>query len=218
MTQGATSVAAIPAKETRAVFSDQEWGDLGPAMKALPNDQWRTFVEFYVMAEKPGRGAQTMAARKAGFGKPTSKPATLARISYRLMCDDRIVAAINEVARKIVRGGAADAARALRNMVNDPDHKDHARAVDMLLSRTDPVMSHQHIQVTHTRTDPDLEGIDQLRALRQLGTTRETLVGLFGFNGLERIERLEAADTARRAAEAKTIEGKVIDDEGTPTP
>jgi hypothetical protein len=213
MSEAANQIVATPSPP---LSGDIQWGDLGPAMKALPNDQWRAFVEFYVMADKPGRGSQTAAARKAGFGKPNSKPATMARISYRLMCDDRIVAAINEVARKIVRGGAADAARALRNMVADPTHKDHARAVDMLMARTDPVMSHQHIQVTHTHTDPDAEGIEQLRALRQLGTARERLLELFGFNGLERIERLETADTARRAAEAKIIEGKVID-EGTAT-
>ena len=44
----------------------QDWGQLGPAMKALPNDQWRAFAEHYV-TEKPGHGALAAAARKAGF-------------------------------------------------------------------------------------------------------------------------------------------------------
>ena len=37
------------------------------------------------------------------------------------------------------------------------------------------------------------------------------MVENFGGNGLARLERLEAADNARRATEAKMIEGEVID-------
>jgi len=45
---------------------------------------------------------------------------------------------------------------------------------------------------------PDQEALEELRALRQLGTPREKLLTLFGHNGLDRIEALEAADTSRR--------------------
>ena len=54
------------------------------------------------------------------------------------------------------------------------------------------------------------QALEELRALRQIGATREKLLELFGGNGLARLERLEAADLARRAAEAKMIEGEVI--------
>ena len=47
----------------------QDWGQLGPAMKALPNDQWRAFAEHYV-TEKPGHGALAAAARKAPVTAP----------------------------------------------------------------------------------------------------------------------------------------------------
>jgi hypothetical protein len=80
----------------------------------------------------------------------------------------------------------------------------------MLLDRVDPVVSHQHIDVTHKHVDADQEAIEELRALRQLGTAREKLIELFGGNGLVRLEALEAADTAQRAQNAKTIEGEVI--------
>jgi hypothetical protein len=46
----------------------QDWGQLGPVMKAFPNDQWRDFAYHYV-TEKPSHGALTDAARKAGFGR-----------------------------------------------------------------------------------------------------------------------------------------------------
>ena len=60
---------------------NEDGGQLGPAMRALPNDRWRAFVEFYLL-EKPGRGAQTAAARRAGFGKGgSSKPILMANIA-----------------------------------------------------------------------------------------------------------------------------------------
>jgi hypothetical protein len=52
--------------------------------------------------------------------------------------------------------------------------------------------------------------LEELRALRQLGTAREKLVELFGGNGLARLEALEAADIERRASKAKVVEGEVV--------
>ncbi len=45
----------------------ENWGELGPAMKAL-NERQRAFVRFLV-TEKPGYGAHSRAYRKAGYGK-----------------------------------------------------------------------------------------------------------------------------------------------------
>ena len=42
-----------------------DWGQLGPAMRALPNDQWRTFCHELVTG-KPGHGRYARAARAAG--------------------------------------------------------------------------------------------------------------------------------------------------------
>jgi hypothetical protein len=46
-------------------FPKRSWGQLGPAMRALPSEQWRAFVEYYLL-ENPGYGAQTAAARRGG--------------------------------------------------------------------------------------------------------------------------------------------------------
>jgi phage terminase small subunit len=198
------------------VSRKEDWGQLGPAMKALPNDKWRDFVRFYLL-EKPGRGAQTNAARRAGFGLPHTAGPNFARTASRLMHDERMLAAIVEESKKFVRAGAPQAAKALMALIHNPEHKDHARAVAMLLDRTDPVTSHQVVEVTHRHMDADQEGIEELRALRQLGTSRDKLLELFGGNGLSRLEALEAADTAQRAQVAKLIEGEVIEptQEGT---
>jgi hypothetical protein len=182
-----------------------DWPQLGEAMRALPNNKWRNFVEFYLL-EKPGYGAQVNAARRAGFGKARTTPLNMARTASRLMADARIQAALAEEARKIVRGGAPEAANALLAMIRNPDHRDHARAVSMVLARTDPEVARTDISVTHKVIDEDEEAREELRALRVLGTTREKLLELFGPNGLARIEAQEAADIARPASQAKVID------------
>ena len=96
-------------------------------------------------------------------------------------------------------------------MVRDPEHRDHARAVAMVLDRVDPVISKQSIDVTHRHEDPDRMALEELKALRKLGTTRDKLLELYGPNGLDRLEMLEAAEIAQRAAAAKVIDGKLIE-------
>jgi len=101
-------------------------------------------------------------------------------------------------------------------MIRNEEHPDHVRAVMAVIDRTDPVIGRQQIEVSHRVIDPDQEALEELRALRQLGTSQEKLRELFGGNGLARLERLEAADMARRALEAKdvtagaVIEGEVV--------
>jgi hypothetical protein len=186
----------------RKSLVSEDWGQLGPAMRALPSNKWRAFVEFYLL-EEPGYGAQASAARKAGFGNARSKPSSLARIASRLVRDDRMIAAIGEESRKIVRGGAPEAAKALIALVRNPEHRDHARGIAMVLNRVDPEVTRNDINVTHKILDPDQEAIEELRALRSLGTPRTKLLELFGPNGLERVEALELV---RRSEQARVIE------------
>jgi phage terminase small subunit len=188
----------------------EDWGALGPAMRALPNNRYRAFVDAYLL-EKPGHGAQTNAARRAGFGHAKTKPIHMANIASRLMRRDDVVAAIAEETRKLLRAGAPEAVKALQNLVRDPAHKDHARGISMVLARTDPEISQHDIHVTHKVIDPDQEALEELQALRTLGTPHNKLLELFGPNGLDRLEALEAMETARQAAHAKVIEGKAIE-------
>ena len=184
---------------------DTSWGELGPAMKALPNDRWRAFVRALVTDTK-GYGAITRAARAAGFGKATTRPSSLSKQAHDLSRDDRIIAAIAEETRKVIRVGHPEAVAALFSMVRDPAHRNHARAVAMVIDRCDPVVTKHFVDVTHHHEDPDRVALEELKALRQLGATRDTLLQMFGVNGLERIEALEAVETAQRAASAKVIE------------
>jgi hypothetical protein len=199
-----------------AIARKEDMGQLGPAMRALPNDRWRAFVEFYLLGtftnhRKNNVGPQAQAARKAGFGGPKTTPKIMAQLGWKLMRDDRIIAAVAEESRKLLRSGAPEAVKAVRDGVRDPTHKDHARFVAMTLDRTDPLESHQTIDVIHKHIDRDQEEIEELRAVRQLGAPREKLIEIFGGNGLARLEALEAADTAQRARDAKVIEGEAVE-------
>jgi len=197
------------ARKTALPAANESWGQLGPAMRALPNDQWRAFCHELVTG-RPGHGRYARAARAAGFGKD-STTTNLAKIAWKIAHDDRMIAAIAEESRKYLRGAHPEAVAAVLALVRNKGHRDHMRAISEVLSRTDPVVAKQDISVVHRVVNEDQESLEELRALRQIGATREKLVELFGGNGLARLERLEAADTARRAAEAKVIDGEVVD-------
>jgi hypothetical protein len=194
----------------------EDLGQPGPAMRALPNNRWRLFVESYLWetftnGNKDNYGAQAAAARKAGFGTPKSTPLTLAQRGWRLLRDDRMVAAIAEESRKLLRAGAPQAVKAVYDGILNPNHPAHGKFVELVLKRTDPEESKQVVEVTHRTIDRNEEELEELRALRMLDTPRPKLIELFGENGLSRLERLEAADKVHRADQAKMIEAEVID-------
>ena len=203
-----------------ALAKREDWGQLGPEMRALANDKQRAFVENYLLQSytnrhKNNHGAQANAARMAGYGGQKATPLNLARIASRLMRDERIVAAITAKLRKYLRALMPEAVKAMHAMIRNPEHPGHVRAVCMSLDRSDPITTHQEISVTHKTIDMDQEGIEELRALRKLGVSREKMIETFGGNGLARLEALEAADTLKRANEAKVIDGEVIEVEPT---
>jgi hypothetical protein len=177
-------------------------------MQALPNDMQRAFV-FNLCREKPRRGALVAAARKAGYCA-NSTPAIAAKFAWKLSRDPRVLAAITEESRKILFCAFPEGANALLSLVRQPDHKDHLRALSLLLERTFPPESRHTVEVTHKVIDPDQEALEELHALRHLGTGREKLIELFGSTGLDRLEMLEAADQARRAAQAKVIDAQPV--------
>ncbi len=184
------------------------WNELGPCMRELSEMQSR-FVHFYVaeVAVKP-HGAATRAAAKAGY--KSGSRANLSKHASDLLRDpirsEKIIAAIAEESKKLIRVGHPEAVAALFGIIRDPTHKDHVRAIGMVLDRTDPAVSRHDLQVTHKHIDPDREALEELKALRKLGTSRDKLLELYGANGLDRLEGLEAVEQAQRSAAAKIIE------------
>jgi phage terminase small subunit len=190
-----------------AVAKPEAFGDLGPAMREL-NERQRAFVRAYVV-HPPGLGALVNSYVAAGYGTPESNRSTLAKNAHHLSCDEKVIAAIAEESKKLLKVAHPQAVNALLSLIGNPDHKDHARALAMLLDRADPLQTSHNISVTHKVVSADEEAIEELRAARALGASRERLLELFGENELPRIERLESA----KAAQAKLVTGKVIDHE-----
>jgi hypothetical protein len=147
-----------------------EWG---PTMEALSSDRHRAFV-IALYQVKQGHGAQVRAAKLAGWGTSTSSAKSWSVIASTLAHDEKIQAALYEEDQKRIRASSPRAIRALSNMIENPNHKDHARAVGMVLERVHPAETTHHVKVEHKRqlevvaTEEVLERIRQLAKLAGL--------------------------------------------------
>lgn len=126
-------------------------GSYGPAMAAL-NEKQRLFVRG--LFELPGGkyGAATRAARAAGYGTPTSSPGSFASISSRLCANPAIQEAIQEVTRQYTTTLGPHAVRALKNLLGTPSHREHGRALGIVMERVAPAQSTHTIAVRHDAT------------------------------------------------------------------
>jgi hypothetical protein len=143
-----------------------EWG---PKMLALPNDRWRNFVVALFDEDAPQHGRLLYAIRKAGFGTPTSSTKSLSVQANRIRHDERTKAAVAEYSIAAVRSGLApDVVRGIRNVVNDPRHRDHARILALVYDRLDPLQTLHTVKVEDSRlpspeiTQKVLDRIDEL--------------------------------------------------------
>jgi hypothetical protein len=192
-----------PVPELLEIVSADGWG---PAMAALDYRR-RAFVVALYQAPR-GFGAQTTAAKMAGFGTAESSQLSMSSIASKLMSETRIIEALAEEDKRRIRSAAPRAIRALEHLVENPDHRDHMRAIDAVLSRVHPIETRHTVEVTH-RVDHDAEAVAQLRTLRSLGVAREKLIEVFGFSGLGRYERMLEAEDAKTAP--KLIEARAED-------
>lgn len=122
-------------------------GELGPAMAAL-NAKQRLFVR--ALFESPKKhGAAVYAARVAGYGTSTSSVRSMASIAHRLSSDPKVQDAIQEESRKYVTTLGPLAVRALKNLAGTPSHRDHGRALGMIVDRVLPTQSTHTVKVEH---------------------------------------------------------------------
>jgi hypothetical protein len=195
--------------EPLPVVPGTEWG---PCMKALASDRHRAFV--LALYEVPlGYGAQVKAAKRAGFGTSTSSIQSMASIASRLAHDEKIQAAIREEDEKRIRASAPRAIRALSRLVENPNHKDHARGIGMVLDRVHPT-EQRHVVDVHHHVDHDAEAVAQLRMLKALDVSREKLEEVFGFSGLSRYERMLELEDAKSRPAPPMIEGRATEIKG----
>jgi len=122
----------------------------GSAMSAL-NERQRLFVRALFEAPRK-HGAAVFAARAAGYGSPTSSVQSMASIASRLCSDPKVQDAIQEESRKYVTTLGPMAVRALKNLLGTPGHRDHGRAVGILMERVAPAGTTHTVRVTHDAT------------------------------------------------------------------
>jgi hypothetical protein len=139
----------------------------GPAMRALPTDRHRAFVRA-LYTVRPGWGARVKAAKVAGFGTATSSAQSMATIASRLSHDERVLAAIAEEDQKYIRSSAPRAMGALSRLIEDPKHKDHARALGMVLDRTMPLETVHNVKLKHDVTPEFKETAQVLARMAEL--------------------------------------------------
>ena len=120
-------------------------------------------------APRKGDGLLIYAANAAGYGTATScDQKSLGVIANRIVHDDRVQAAIVEHSRTVLRAVPPEAIRALKELIRDPKHRDHARAIAMVIDRTDPLQTMHTVKVEDHRppspeiTQKVLDRIDDL--------------------------------------------------------
>lgn len=168
---------------------------LPEAMQALRNDRERAFVWNYMLNGCKG-GPAALAAGYAGT------PGSARVRAFELLHREDIQAALRELGMRYLGSLMPKALVRLGELLDNKNHRQHAKAIEMTLSRTGVVertaldvnVSGQ-VNVNHTDA-----AVEDLRRLKSIGVPRAELERIFGFSGLSRYEKLLAA------ADAKVIE------------
>jgi hypothetical protein len=169
--------------------------DLGPKMQAC-SERERLFVWAFL-----GQGCQdaSEAARKAGCSDPGPQSSAIRVRGHELRHRQRVIEAMQEVARLYFGGLLLPAVLAAEDMIGNPKHPDHAKMVQAVLGaqglgerRGLDVNFSGEVTVNHTDA-----ALDDLRRLQEFGVPRAKLIETFGFSGLERYEKMLAQRDGR---------------------
>jgi hypothetical protein len=162
-------------------------GDLPEAMQDIKDERRRRFAWEYVF-----NGAQgAAAARVAGYSDEGDGCKVRA---HHLLQRDDVMAGIAALTTRYLFSLAPKAVLRLEQLLDDPKHPKHDKAIDMALSRSghgerSQVDVNVSGSVTLNHTDSSIEDLRQLMAI---GAPRAKLIEAFGASGLERYERMLA--------------------------
>ena len=147
--------------------------DYGPAMAALPEKE-RDFVLHYFDCNNAAK-----AARLAGWGSPTSSADSFSTIGRKLKHRPRIIEAMIEHMRLVVRTKGPTILSTLDSVMEDVrEPAARSRVALALLERFDPTVSKVDVSVTH-KFDPVKVTVEWLIELKKSGWTREQLLQEF---------------------------------------
>ncbi|MGA2056921.1 MAG: hypothetical protein ABSG88_16600 [Bradyrhizobium sp.] len=122
-----------------ANMATEQLGALGSAMSALTDKQRRYVIALFEAPKT--HGAMTFAARRAGYGTASSSRQSLSQMAHQLNGDPKIQAAISEVSQQYITVLGPHAVRALKRLLDKPDHRDHGRALGIVMDRVAPAAS-----------------------------------------------------------------------------
>jgi len=149
-----------------ALAAQIDGADWSPGMREL-SDRQKAWVLAYCFFVKPGRGSYVAATKLAGFGTATSSAKSWSTIASRIAQNPKILAALHEQSQKYIHASAPHAVQALVRLIHNPKHKDHARAIAMLLERTHPAETTHRVKVEH-ETNVVVASADVLRRISEL--------------------------------------------------
>ncbi len=116
----------------------------------------------------------------------------------------RVVAALVEEAKNSLRSLAPRAVSTVREVLETFDPKARLKAADMILSRTDVVVSRVEGKIEHEIIDRTQQSIDYLAHLIARGASEQMLLNEFGPGGLDRYRKLlEARERAKEVVDAE---------------
>jgi phage terminase small subunit len=177
---------------------------LGPKMLAC-NERQRVFAFAYAVGIASSAAG---AARLAGYSDPESSKSGLPSNSlnsraHQLLHTPKIVEAIEEICRTEFRNLIPLVISSAKQLLMNPEHRDHAKTVMGLLSRLGYGEKSQVDVNVAVEVDHNAEALEQLRILKGLGVSRDKLLETFGHSGLG---IYEAKLAALNAKEPKVIE------------
>lgn len=175
--------------------------EMGPALSAIPA-RWRKAA----LALFHTKGNQSEALRLAGYN---GKPANVRISASRMFADERMRAAVREIAVSQIELSEPAALAVTLEIMHDQGGlaRDRLTAARMLWDRSRPVETRTKIDVSHVLTSEETE-MQHYRALQRIGAPQKAFTDRFGVNGVARVAAMIAADDAK----AKKIEAGVTID------
>lgn len=154
--------------------------NLGPRMLALRDDRQRRFA--LIMAY--GVARPTEAAREAGYSDHLDAAKVQA---HHLMHNDKMLEAIEEASFLVLKALGPKAIQAAARILDNPNHKAHARMIETVLDRVGFAAKTEHkVTVEHVADIAALEALARRMAVES-GIPVERLIGVNGLGGTARV-------------------------------
>lgn len=178
--------------------------DLPEKFREMKDERRRAFSWHYVFNGANGAAA----ARAAGYSDSSDGAKVRA---HGLLQRDDVQDAIKALSTRYLFSLAPKAILRLEELLDNPKHPKHDKAIEMALSRSghgDRSSVDVNLSGTVTVNHTD-QALNDLKMLRDMGASREMLVETFGFSGLERYEKM-LADRSRLIG-PPVMDGEVVE-------